>query len=301
MLVENVSETRWWTAPPGSDESLLSTLNRAASLYRRTADELWESLNRDDPRPSGPIDAPNANALRRMAKALGTPAASLYSHRQPDAPWLLTPVLRDSYCLHCWNDWPAQRPVGMLRSWSFLLRTRCPIHNYPLLRSPLGWETTTERHFWVPELTSGDWAILDLIEEFGNALEKSLFLRSPWPQGWCGTTHLARRILSFVSANVGPCRDHAPTGLVQPESSDLRYMVRGSKKRLVPVKDLCWEMFCLTPDPAHRRAALWLAAWELIPGLPEHLFPERFSLGTPHQSGQSYFRDRLGRMPIPRP
>lgn len=264
--------TRWWIPPPGPDESLRSTLNRAAALYRCDPEELWDSLNHDDPRPS-PIDAPSCAALRRMAIALGTSAASLYAHRETDCPWRMPPELRLNYCPICWNhDIAVGGQVRMQRSWSHVLRTTCPAHKFPLMSAPHDWAKKNYRTYANTNLSPEDWRILDLIERFGSALEQSLFFRSPWPKGWSGTPYAARSFLILVNFSRHSFRDFPLTHYVW-SSGALKTIVHGPRNKQDPCKRLSWDAFRWLADSAHRRAALWLAAWEFVPGLPMDLEP----------------------------
>lgn len=292
MLVDNATPTRWWIPPPGPDESLRSTLNRAAVFYKRAPERLWESLNQHDSRTNGSIDAPSCIALRRMASALGVSARYLSEHREIDTPWRVPAALGRSYCPLCWNrDIADGHPLRMFRSWNNLLCTRCPKHNFPLSYAPTDWATKDRPGGYpIPNLTARDWAILDLIETFGRALEQSLFFGAPWPEGWQDTPHAARAVLILVNWSQASIRDFAATNGVQPESDGLWALVRGIRYRQEPPTRLCWETFRSLTDPAHRRAALWLAAWEFIPGLPNELAPK----GRIWQrSGGRYYRCRL--------
>lgn len=268
------NETRWWISPPGLDESLRSVLNRAAALYECTPGELWASLNQDDPEPSGDVDDPSCAAMLRMSRALGVPSMILHSHRSPDAPWRIKPDAGRSFCPECWNaDLACGRPRMLRRSWGHVLRTRCSIHGAPLLLAPETWARSSLRPTHsVRNLTPDEDRILDLIEEFGTTLEQSLYFKAPWPATWMSSAFGARSLLVSVSFNLGSTRDFALSRSVYAKG-DLSELVYGPRRMLDPLRGPPWDAFRSIGDPAIRRAALWITAWNSIPALPEELSP----------------------------
>lgn len=268
---------RWWVPPPAPDESLRSLLNRAAALYECPPAVLWDSLHDGDSRPSGDVDAPSCAALLRMAKAMGMRAAQLHSHRLADVPWLLAPRARRSYCPHCWNlDLQHDRPYTLRRGWSRVLRTRCPIHGLPLSLAEEAWASRSGRfRYPIVQFSPHEQGILDLIDEFGTALEKSLYFEAPWPKGWRSTPHRARALLISVTFNMNSVRDFPAIRNIEP-GGNLSSLIHGPRHLQEPVSKLTWDAFRCVANPAFRRAALWATAWTLVPALPSEYSPGWF-------------------------
>ena len=270
----HTDHTRWWIPQPGQDESLRSVLGRAAALYECTPDELWASLNQDDSGSSGDIDSPSCTALLRVAKALGTRAVGLLPHRFADVPWHLTPRARRSFCPSCWNeDLRLGRPRTLKRAWNHVLRTRCPIHGLPLNLAPETWAMTTTRYEHpVPTFTPEEQGTLDLIESFGVALEQSLYFGTPWPEGWRGTPQAARSLVASLCVNMNSERDFPPIRNVMATSA-LSAVISTPRHTQEPFRGHAWETFRAIANPGIRRAALWVAAWRLVPEHPSTLSP----------------------------
>lgn len=264
---------RWWIPPPGDDESLSSLLSRAAALYERSPERIWASLNQNDLRPTGKVDWPSTSALRRMAAALGKPPSELLHLRERDAPWHVQSGRRRAYCPMCWNeDLRAGRAIYLRRCWSYLLRNQCPLHNFPLSLAPSDWALKRRDKFDTASYGPADQAILHFVERFGRTLEDSMFHRAPWPAGWTGSLSDVRSVLVLVSHSMNTVRDFSPTTLLQPPEP-LWFAVHGSRYSNEPLQKLDWESFRWIADPAWRRAALWLTAWEFVPGLTDDLAP----------------------------
>ena len=270
-------ETRWWIQPPGPDESLRSVLGRAAALYECSPDDLWGSLNRDAAEVCGDVEDPSCAAMCRMARTLGVAPKVLRAHRSPDAPWRLAPDSGAGYCPECWNeDIRSGRPRMLRRSWRHVLRTHCPLHRLPLQLARDTWATGSIRtHYPSCTFTSDERQTLDLIEDFGVTLEKSLYFREPWPSGWGASPAGARSLITSVSFNLGRTRDFAPSHCVYARGN-LSDLVHGPRRMLDPLRQPEWEAFRALGNPAVRRAAIWIAAWALIPDLPEKFSPGRF-------------------------
>ncbi|MGO1541210.1 MAG: TniQ family protein [Luteimonas sp.] len=281
MRVE-VTKQRWWIRPPLPDESLGSVLRRAAALYERSASQIWESLNRDDPVSPGDVESPSCAALRRMAAAIGMPVSQLLAQRQSDAPWLLVPQARNIYCPMCWNeDRGRGLPCYIRRGWSRVLQTTCPDHSCPLRLASEQWATSALKHrFQPPCFTQQEQQILGLIKSFGEALDRSLYLGDRWPSEWRGSPQIARQLLLAVSFNVNEVRDFPLINYAQV-TGNLKGFIRGPLHLQEPVKKLRWDAFRAVADPAFRRAGLWATAWALIPELSADLSPGWLKL-PPH-------------------
>ena len=260
--------TRWWVSPPRPDESLRSLVDRAAALYECSSGMLWDSLHQGDSRSCGDVDDPSCPALLRLANAVGLPAARLHVHRLPDAPWVMAPGARRSYCPECWNlDLAQERPYAIRRDWCRVLKTRCSTHGLPLSFAREAWASGKGRFkFPALRLSPEEQGILDLIEAFGIALEQSLFFGVPWPKGWRWTPHAARSLLISVSFNVNSVRDLPAIRNVAPEGN-LSGLIYGPRQFQEPASKLAWDSFRSLANPAHRRAALWAVAWTFIPNL----------------------------------
>lgn len=264
-----IDKTRWWIPPPGSDESLRSVLSRAAALYECMPGQLWASLNQDDAQPCGDIDSPSCPALLRIAQALGARAVELLPHRLADEPWRLLPDVRQCFCPACWNeDLRAGRPRTLRRAWSHVLRIRCQTHGLPLCLAQGTWATSTSPYnYQIPKFTPEEQGVLDLIESFGTALEQSLFFGSPWPEGWRGTPQAVRSLLGALSFNQDSRRNFPPIRNVEA-SGGLSSVICYPRHMQEPLKGSPWEAFRAIANPGIRRAALWVAAWNVVPDLP---------------------------------
>lgn len=265
---------RWWVSPPGPDESLRSCLARAADLYEADPGELWVQLNTDDPLPIGTIDDPSCAALLRVGEALGVPGASLRPHRLPDSRSQLAPHARMAICPACWlDDDAAKRPRGYRRSWTHVLRTTCPIHHAPLIiprdrfKPDLAVALAAQQ-----ALTDCDREILNMIENFGTALEASLFRGAPWPAAWRSNPHSVRERLCEVSFSLGASRGPPLIANLSPTPT-LAGFVHGPRHYWELREADGWEGFRQLVDPCERRAALWIVAWHSIPGLDQTLSP----------------------------
>ena len=270
------SSSRWWIAPPGEDESLRSVLDRAADLYDCNPLDLWIDLHQDPDATLDRVDDPGARSLARMAKAMACPGRKLGEHSLPPGPSLLLPSARHQYCPVCLQeDLAAGRPFNRRRAWARVLRTRCAIHQYPLLadpddsHDPLGLGPNCDTR-----LTVADQEILDLIDRFAIALELSLFEQAKWPIGWRGNAFSARDRLLRAACNTR-VRTYSPRSSTS-NSGALYAYVHGPRHLMDPAEPLTWDMFRAMEDPAHRRAALWVAAWQLVPNLDASLSPGWF-------------------------
>ena len=162
-------------------------------------------------------------------------------------------------------------PCSIRRGWNRVLRTTCPDHGCPLRLAPEQWATSSLSHpFQPPAFTQQEQQILDLIEAFGEALERSLYFGDPWPSEWRGNPQTARQLLLAVSFNVNEVRDFPLTKYVQV-SGNLKGFIRGPLHQQEPYKKLRWDAFRGVADPALRRAGLWATAWALMPERPVDL------------------------------
>lgn len=261
---------RWWISPPAPDETLRSVLERAAAFYHWEPERLWQELNSGDLGASGTIDQPSSRALIRLGQALGMSAVQLRQHRVPDAAWRLDPAARRAICPICW-ELPAPDGQPELRSWTRVLRTRCPTHDAPLCLPVSRHHAGTDASK-LEVLTPEDREVLRLIETFGTAVEASLFFGTPWPANWRCDVREARRLLVEVSTYTGEGSGHALIANVSP-SATLTPFIHGWRHLLSGEGRRDWEWFRQVVDPAVRRAALWAVAWELVPDLPGHLSP----------------------------
>ena len=272
-----VTALRWWVSPPRPDELLSSLLSRAAALYERPPAMLWSSLHEGDSRPWGDVDAPSCAALLRMANALGMRATALHSHRLVDAPWLMVPRARSSYCPQCWNlDLEHNRPHILRRGWSRVLRTKCQIHDQPLLLAQEAWASKSRRlKYPIVQLSANEQGILDLIDRFGTVLEQCLYFGAVWPDGWQSTPHHARSLLVSFTFNMNSVMDFPPIRNVDP-GGNLSRLICGPRRFQEPISEPTWDAFRSVANPAFRRAAVWATAWTLIPDLPAAYAPGWF-------------------------
>jgi hypothetical protein len=271
--MSNSAAMRWWIAPPAPAETLRSVLARAAGLYHWEPQMLWRALNVDDLESCGSVDQPSCRAMVRIGTALGLPVADLRPHRVCDAPWRLAPDARQAMCPVCWEQAVARdEATTELRSWTHVLRTRCPIHQAPLCL-PVSRRHAGTDAGQLAALSVQDWDVLALIERFGAALERSLFFGAPWPAGWRCSAQAARRLLVEATLYRGEETGFPLVANVAP-SEALSPFVHGGRHRIAATAGRQdWSHFRKIADPATRRAALWATAWMVIPGLAQSLCP----------------------------
>ncbi|HEY2346373.1 MAG TPA: TniQ family protein [Xanthomonadaceae bacterium] len=262
---------RWWIAPPEPDESIGSWVARAAVFFERHPLALWADLLGIPDGRAVDMDDPPAWALVRLARATGMSPRQLYTHRLADAPWLLAQHARRVYCPSCLSERGGEVLVRQ-RKWFGCLRTACPTHRVPLLaweerKAPIPWSTDY--------LGPAEQAILDLIERVGSTLEDCLTGQAEWPSDWRGDALAARTTLLRLCINYGAWRSHAGVADVLAPPL-LRGLIHGPTHRMDPRRKPIWDDFRAIVDPAVRRAALWVVAWKVIPGLGNRFRPGWF-------------------------
>jgi hypothetical protein len=260
---------RWWVAPPGPDESLGSLVARAAAFFEGESGWLWTNLL--EGRTDIDMDDPPAAVLVRLARATGIAARQLQGHRLADAPGLLARGARSAYCPVCWAEQGGEVP-SQRRSWMGCFRTVCEVHRAPLL----AWRPHQRAiPLQLPAFDPTDRDILDLIDKFGRTLEGSLLCGEPWPEAWKGDAMAARTMLLRVCFNYDAEAHFAPVSDVVATRT-LRPYIHGPIRIIASKKRVHWDDFRRIADPVVRRAALWLVAWRVMPGLEDRFRPGWF-------------------------
>jgi len=267
---------RWWLAAPGHDESLRSLVERADRLYGKPPPEGYAWQSRSPGEGAQHLDAPTSRELARLARMLGTSPRHLRAHCLEDGPHLLEVSERRAYCPQCLQeDRAAGRPRTFRRAWARVMVVSCPEHSTPLrwAEPRLAAEVNFALDPSPQAFTEEDWEVLRLIERFARTLEACLWGDGLWPGGWRGNPLAARALLIRCLSNL--CWQPASPPIAQLWVPSSIASVIGFP--LHPMPPLCgvpWEAVRRTGRPAWRRAALWLVAAQVIPGLPERWRPE---------------------------
>lgn len=268
---------RWWLAAPGRDESLRSLVERADRLYGKPPEEgyAWQL------RPCGEgfhhLDAPRSRELVRLARMLGTTPHHLHSHSLKDGPHLLEVNERRAYCPQCLReDRTAGRPRSFRRAWARVLVVSCLEHGTPLrwAEPRLASEVNFALEPSLPELAEEDWEVLKLIDTLAHTLESCLWGGASWPATWRGSPQAARALFIRCLCNLSGQRASPPVAQLWVRSSLASLIGFASRSRMPPLGEIPWEAVRSVGRPAWRRAALWLVAAQVIPGLPERCLPE---------------------------
>lgn len=267
---------RWWLAAPGHDESLRSLVERADRLYGKPPEEgyAWQS------RPSGEkpshLDAPTSRELIRLARMLGTSSCRLRAHCLEDGPHLLDVNERRAFCPRCLReDRSAGRPRAFRRAWARVLVVSCAEHDMPLhwAEPRLAAQVNFDLEPTPPELAETDWEVLRFIDAFARTLGACLWGDASWPKKWRGDPHAARALLIRCLTNLCWQRASLPIAQLWIPAS-LTEVVGFPSRRVAPLHGSPWDAVRRIGRPAWRRAALWLVADQVIPGLPARCRPE---------------------------
>lgn len=261
---------RWWIAPPQRDEALGSVVERAARFYECESACLWEKIHWDR-QAEEDSDNPGCTTLYRLARCLGVRPASLCAHRIEDAPWHLHHRSRQAVCPTCWKESETAIGAGVrVRSWSEALVTTCSTHRAPLVQVRPG-----AVHWHPPAALEDprDVAVLQLVEMFGRALCDALFRGCAWPVTWRGDAILARDVLSAAVSTGDPAAGFPQVNSICTTPALGAYIHGFAHHWAAPADVSGWQSFRRVGDPAIRRAAIWIVAWQFIPDLPEALCP----------------------------
>lgn len=277
MSRDHMNHPRWWISGPEPDESLRSIVERAVALYGCRGDDYRPHL----PRHATPygasasgLDALPIQDILAVARMIGVPASELFMHRLPDHPALLQEHERRVFCPLCWqSDRGADRPLVFRRAWADIFALSCTEHGVPL-----HWINSLDaanESFLALRLTPSTNAgkeILELIHGFANTLKGSLYGSVTWPPGWRGSAFSARALLMRCASNLGCLPEHLPISNIWAEP-DLREFIAVPGHRAEPLHESPWECMRAMGPPAWRRAAFWLVAWYVIPGMAMTLRP----------------------------
>lgn len=267
---------RWWLAAPGHDESLRSLVERADRLYGKPPKEgyAWQS------RPHGErphhLDAPTSRELLRLARMLRTSPHRLHAHCLEDGPHLLEVSERRAFCPRCLQeDRSAGRPRTFRRAWARVLVVSCTEHDTPLhwAEPRLAAKVNFDLEPSQPEFAETDWEVLRLIDAFAQTLEACLWGDASWPKKWRGDPHAARALLIRCLSNLSWQRALLPVAHLWIPTS-LASVIGFPSRRMPPLHGVPWETVQRVGRPAWRRAALWLVADQVIPGLSARCRPE---------------------------
>jgi hypothetical protein len=271
---------RWWVEALGPDETFRSLAERADRFHGEPPPDTpyaWQGSS-----SYGNCDAPNAYELLRLARMLNVPAAALFKHRLQDGPHLIYPTERRAYCPQCIReDQMAGRPRAFRREWARFFVLSCSSHGItlhwaePRLSALKDMDVEMQLHPeepWQQELVS-------LIDQFALTLESCLWSRAPWPTNWYGTPGSTRAYLARHLCNLIGERAKLPINYLWTDTLTFPF-VAVPKRSMLPLDEPAWESVRRIGRPAWRRAALWLTAWKVIPGLPARwrpiTFPERY-------------------------
>jgi hypothetical protein len=277
--------SRWRISAPCADESLRSVLNRAADLYAQPPATLWAQLLDEEGVPPCAIDAPSAEALAALARALEVRPARVARLGLPGSKWCLANGPRQPYCPRCWRaDDAAGRPRHFRRAWARALALRCDVHATPLV----AWHAT--HHQFSPR-TGDDISLpellidvidtqpsvreaLALIHDFVDRFAACLEGEAAWPCAWNGSRDDAIETVVHVITPDGPAES---SWLSQTYTHPaLRPFIHPGPHHPEAGSSEGWERLQRTGDPATRRMVLWLVGSWVVP-----TWPDRFRVPLP--------------------
>lgn len=281
MNSHNNLKPRWWIPGPGEDESLLSVVSRAKTMY-----EVESSGFDDDHFPAfgtspeqSKLDGLRCLDRHKLAKRIGVPAVKLASHRLPGHPSLLVASQRYAYCPSCWlEDDEAGRPRAYRRAWAGVFDLSCDKHHHPLrwgrTDSSYGGSlsSVTLKAIAKYKLSRQATAILEVVDRLACALGQCLWKAGTWPTGWRGNAQSARAFLMRCAVNLSIVHEHPPMALMA-RYVEMEGILSTPVHRLPPCNVQPWEAFRALGPPAWRRTALWVTAWHVIPDLSVDLHP----------------------------
>jgi hypothetical protein len=259
---------RWWVEALGPDETFRSLVERADRFHGEPPPDTpyaWQ-----DPSSHGNCDAPNSHELLRLARMLDVSATDLFKHRLEDGPHLIYPTERRAYCPQCIReDQAAGRPRAFRREWARFFVLSCSSHGITLHWAEPRLSALKDVDVEVPLRPEEPWQqeLLQLIDLFALTLEKCLWRKAPWPTNWFGTAGSARAYLARNLCNLIGANRALPLIHLWTENVPFPFMAV-PKLSMPPLRGPAWERVRRIGRPAWRRAALWLTAWKVIPGLP---------------------------------
>ncbi|WP_188795456.1 TniQ family protein [Dyella nitratireducens] len=271
---------RWWVEALGPDETFRSLIERADRFHGEPPPDtpyVWQ-----DSSSYGNCDAPNSYELLRLARMLDVSAVELFKHRLEDGPHLLYPTERRAYCPQCIREDHAEgRPRAFRREWARFFVLGCSSHRTTLHWAEPRLSSLKDMDIEVRLQPEEPWQqeLLQVIDQFALTLEASLWNKARWPTNWYGTPASARAYLARHLCNLMGVPATLP--LVHLWTQNLPFpFVAVPKRPMPPLYGPAWENARRIGRPAWRRAALWLTAWRVIPGLPAHWKP--ITLPTHH-------------------
>lgn len=260
---------RWWVEALGPDETFRSLVERADRFHGEPppyTPYVWQ-----DPSSYGNCDAPNSYELLRLARMLDVSATGLFKHRLVDGPHLIYPTERRAYCPQCIReDQAAGRPRAFRREWARFFVLSCSRHGTTLHWAEPRLSVLKDMDVEVPLRPEEPWQeeFLQRIDQFALTLEACLWGSTPWPTNWYGTPDSARAYLARHLCNLIGVSSTPPLTCLWTEIVPFPF-VAVPKRPTPPLNEPAWESVRRIGRPAWRRAALWLTAWKVIPGLPE--------------------------------
>lgn len=276
----NALTYRWPIAALGKHETLQSLTERAARFYGCAPERLWATTHGEQA-DIGVPDDPTAQALVRLAHAVGMRPVDLLPSRIPDSSGWLTPMARYAYCPYCWkDDLEAGRPCGYRVDWARVLTVACEDHGAPLLY----WRphhNDEDPDFVNQELSVCIMALESLatdsayaqtfaaIYRFAANLDGVLFGDKRRPSEWRASPTQIRRLMEQVL--IDDDVRAAPWSMIIPHR--WRGIVHLGRHAVVATGDASWEPLRHAHDPGVRRAALWLAASRFDPAFPQAMRP----------------------------
>jgi hypothetical protein len=270
------SQVRWFIDPPMNDETIDSVFERAYHQYKgiALAREGW-LVEFCRPQPAAGLPMTSRNIMR-VARALGVRPTRLLRTIVPDRPDMLAPGHRRAFCRACWvEDDRADRPRYFRRSWAKALCLRCAIHGEPLRVAPRPQYPVTDIPLPLdgPIFAAQERAVINMTDCFADQLHASLFDAAAWPAQWHLDALRARNLLGRCVSNLlldpAPCPAHW-VWLGGQNDPVCQFRTRPAAS----TRGSIWEAFRQLDSPASRRAALWMVAWVVMPGLPSELRPQ---------------------------
>jgi hypothetical protein len=198
-----------------------------------------------------------------------------WSIQLEDGPHLIYPTERRAYCLQCIReDQASGRPRAFRREWARFFLLSCPNHRTTLYWAEPRLSALKDMDSERPLHPEEPWQqeLLELIDQFALTLEACLWRGASWPTNWYGTPSSARAYLTRHLCNLIGVSTTLPIIHLWTENLPFPF-VAVPKRPIPPLDGPAWESVRRIGRPSWRRAALWLTAWKVIPGLPIHWKP----------------------------
>lgn len=305
-------------APPQSDESITSVIDRGATLYGTTRDQLIGELGRSSDLRVNTVTShldldvnPPSWLVGALADATSIDCVSLQKLRLPKSSWLLDVHNRDAVCELCLKEDIARfETIYFRRDWTLSFITHCSKHLVPLTywtvpqksyrpesraaptsitlarpgpmsrpSAPSPQLTTFQSFMSQPDTTDLK-CIWERVVRLESEMRARLFRD---PRAFEARSKPERQLLEFVCGNWGGHGWTAPMFSILPGAGLSREVLFARPPGLPPAFQRAndsWESFRRMGNPIYRRAGTWVLAQCFLRTLP-------LALGTSRRAHRS--------------